>query len=168
MNIKFLGILVALLLVLLPTGLVEAVTTADVTVSATPAFISISVSPTSYGFGSVATGTNYSTSVGYFTITNGSTVQTDQTIAVVNTTWVGGVAWTHSDTGTPGSDTVALYSSNNTGAWNIIVKNAAPNFIAENQPATTNYQFELRLCAPTSFSDGVSKSNVVRVSAAVG
>ena len=168
MNIKFLGILVALLLVLVPVSLVGAATTADVTVSATPQFVSVSVSPTSYGFGSVATSANYSTSTGYFTITNGSSVQTDQTIAVVNSTWVGGIAWTHSDTGTPDADTAALYSSKNTGAWNIIVKNASPNYIAENQAATTNYQFELRLCTPTSFSDGVLKSNVVRVTAVAG
>jgi len=165
---KIIGILVALLLVLIPIGVTEAATTANVTVNATPAFVSISVDPTTYSFGVVETSKNYSTSTGYFTITNGSTVQTDQTIAVVNATWLGGVAWTHSDTGTPDTDTIAMYASKNTGVFDIIVKNTAPNYIAENQAATTNYQFELRIMTPTSFSDGVIKSNVVSVSAAVG
>jgi len=54
------------------------------------------------------------------------------------------------------------------GAFNIIVKKDSPNFIAENQAASTNYQFELRIMTPTSFSDGVIKSNVVSISAAAG
>jgi hypothetical protein len=168
MKIKLIAFLTAFVLILIPIGTVGAATTADVTVNATPQYVSISVAPATYAFGSVATSTNYSTSTGYFTITNGSSVQTDQTIAVVNATWLGGVAWTHSDTGTAGADTVALYASKNTGAFDIIVKNAAPNYIAENQAASTNYQYELRMCTPTSFSDGVIKSNVVRVTAAVG
>jgi hypothetical protein len=168
MNIKFLAILLMLLSIFIPTGIVGAATTADITVNATPQFVGISVSPTTYAFGSIAVSTNYSTSTGYFTLTNASTVQTDQTIAVVNTTWLGGIAWTHSDAGTPNSDTIAMYASKNTGAFNIIVKQAAPNYIYENCPASTNYQFELRIMSPTSFSDGIVKSNTVRISAAAG
>jgi len=50
----------------------------------------------------------------------------------------------------------------------VIVKNGTPNFIAENQAATANYDFGLELVAPTSFTDGVEKSITVRVSAAAG
>jgi hypothetical protein len=150
----------ALLGVLASPALAFAATTATVAVNATPAFVTISCNPTSYSFGVVNTSTNYSTTTGYFTITNGSTVTTDVTIAC-NATWAGGTGWTHSDAGTAGADTVALYSSKNTGAWNIIVKNASPNKISASQSAGGTFQWELRIVTPTSYSDGVIKTNTV-------
>jgi hypothetical protein len=147
-----------------------ALTTADVTVTATPSYISISVLPTTNDFGVVAASSTPSTTTTYFTIDNNSSVVTDQTIAVTTTTWSGGVTWTHSDTCTPGADTAGLMA-NKGGTWgtgDIIVKNASPNPIAENQPATTDYSFGLKLYAPTSFSDGVQKQIIVRVTAVTG
>ena len=170
MKMRLIGLLVVLLLVFFPTGTVGASTTANVTVNATPAFISISVNNATYSFGVVSTSTNYSTVQGYFVITNGSTVQTDNTIGVLNATWIGGVAWTHSDTGTPGADTIAMYSTNDTTAWNIIVKQYknSPNYIYENLPASTNFKFGLRIMTPTSFTDGIIKVNEVTVMSAAG
>jgi len=168
---KIIGILIALLLVLIPTGNVFALTTADVTVNATPAFISISVAPTGYAFNTgtpVETSSTYNTTTSYFTITNGSTVQTDQTISVTTSSWSGGVTWTHSDTCTPGVDTAGL-KANREGTWgtnDVIVKYTTPLYIYENCPANTNYSFGLSLPTPTEFTDGVLKSIVTRVTAA--
>src|SRR3990172_2403909 len=81
------------------------------------------------------------------------------------TTWSGGVTWAHSETATPGADTAGL-KANKGGTWgtgDVIVKNGTPNDIATDQAATTNYQFGLKLWAPTSFGDGVEKSITVRV-----
>lgn len=166
---KLLRALVALTLALvsLPVGSILAATTADVSVTATPAFVSISVSPDNYGYGVVSASATPSTTTSYFTITNSSTVVTDNTIAVTTATWAGGVTWTHSDTATPGSDTVGL-SSNKGGTWgvgDVIVKYNSPNILADDQAATTNWSFGLKLYAPTAFTDGVQKSVTVRVSA---
>ena len=131
---------------------------------------SITVSPTSYNFGAVAASSTPSTTTTYFTITNASTIQTDQTISVTTSTWSGGVTWTHSDTATPGTNTAGLLA-NRGGTWgtgDVIVKYSSPNYIYENCPASTNYSFGLKLIAPTEFTDGVQKSIVVRITAVAG
>lgn len=158
---------------MLATGFVTsalAATDADVTVTATPAYVAISSDQSSYDFGVVAASSTPSTTTIWATITNPSTVQTDQTISVTTSSWSGGVTWTHSDTNTPGADTAGMLT-NRGGTWgvgDIIVKNAAPNFIYENAPASTGYSFGLLLTAPTSFTDGVQKSITVRVTAVAG
>lgn len=158
------GVIAALLLMLLPAMGVLAATSQDVAVNATPAYVTISNSPDNYGFGVVETSTNYSTSQAYFTITNGSSVNIDITIGC-NATWAGGNTWTHDDTGTPGSTTAALYASPDTDAFDIIVKNAAPNDLVAALGAGTPQDWELRLMAPTVFDDGVLKTNTVTLTA---
>lgn len=157
-------LLAALLLIgaLFGTTPVFAATTADVAVNATPAYVSISNAPIDYGFGTVAVSTNYSTSQGYFTVTDSSTVNIDVAVSC-NTTWAGGVTWTHDDTGTPGVDTAALYCSPNTNAFDIVVKNTSPNDLVSNNSG--NIDWELRLMAPTVFGDGVLKTNTVTLTA---
>lgn len=147
-----------------------AATTADVTVTASPSYISIAATNTTYDFGAVIESSVTNTATAYFPIVNSCSVQSDQTISAVTGNWTGGTEWIHSDTATAGIVTAGL-SANQEGAWgvgDIIVKNAAPNFIAENQAATTNYSFGLQLYAPTVFHDGAQKTMVVRISAVVG
>ena len=162
--------LIALAMLLMPSA-AFALTTADVTVYATPSYISISVLPTTKDFGGVAPSDNATTITTFFTITNASTVVTDQTIGVTTAdNWTGGIGWIHSETAVPGVDTVGLYA-NKGGTWgagDIIVKrtNDTPNLLADNQTAITNYGFGLNLLAPTSFSDGVQKQVTVRITAA--
>ena len=146
-----------------------AATTADINVSATPSFVSISCNKATYDFGVIAASstTNTSGEGGWGGITNLSTVQTDQTISVTTATWgSAGVEWTHSDTATIGEDTAGLKAWDGS-AW-VIVKNADPNFIRENLAALTDYTFGLSLLAPSSFTDGVAKSIIVRITAAAG
>ena len=164
------SLLVALTLVLLPATGVFAATTADVAVTATPAFIAITDNVTSYDFGVVAASSTTQSNEDWVGITNTSTVQTDITIAVTSATWAGGVTWTHSDTATPGVDTAGLNSNRGgtLGVSDVIVKFNAPNYIYENCPASTSFTYGIQLLAPTSFGDGVEKSNTVRISAAAG
>lgn len=166
-----LALLVALLpvLVLMP-AIAMAATTANITVNATPEFISISCNVSEYDFGVVAASSTTNTTTAHFGITNLSTVQTDQTIAVTSDNWTGGIGWTHDDGGSPGADTVGLLT-NVGGTWgvgDIIVKYASPNYVYENCPALTDYDFGLGLQAPTSFSDGDERTNVVQITAAGG
>ena len=132
--------------------------------------ISVSVSPGSYDFGTVvASATPYSTTT-YFTLTNGSNVQTDQTISVTTSTWSGGVGWTHSDTCTPDTNTAGL-KVNRGGTWgagDIIVKYSSPNYIYENCPVSTGYSLGLKLWCPTSYTDGIQKQIIVRITAVAG
>jgi len=130
----------------------------------------ISVSPTSKDFGIVATSSTPYTTTTYFTIDNNSTMQTDQTISVTTATWSGGVGWTHSDTCEPGVNTAGLKAARggNWGDADIIIKYDTPNYIYENCPATTDYSFGLKLIAPTSFTDGVQKQIIVRITAVAG
>lgn len=166
----FVSILLALVMMLALTFPALAATTADVTVTYTPQYIAIADNVTSYDFGSVAASANYSTSTTYVGITNTSSVQTDITIAVTGDTWTGGTAHTHSDTAEPGADTVAMWA-NRGGSWgtgDVIVKYASPNYIYENCPATTNFNYGIMIGTPTSTTDGIEKANTVRVSAAAG
>jgi hypothetical protein len=167
MNKKIIGFLVALLLVLVPTGLVGAATTADITVNATPQYITISVNISTYDFGTVANGSVTNTTGGHFGITNDSGVQTDQTIGVTSANWTGGVGWVHNATCTPGKATAGMKAQRVGQSW-VIVKYSSPNYIYENCAASTNYSFDLSLHAPTEFTDEVEKSIVVRITAAAG
>jgi hypothetical protein len=163
---KLIGLLVGIALLVGIPALVSAAT-ADITVTATPQVISITVNPTSYDFGNVAPSDTPSTTTSYFTIDNNSNVQTDQTIAVTTSTWSGGVTWTHSDSCTPGADTAGM-KANKGGTWgtgDVIVKYSSPLYIAGAQAANTDYSFGLKLWAPTSFSDAVEKTITVRVTA---
>ena len=132
---------------------------------------SITVSPISYNFNTVAVNGTPSSTTTYFLIDNTSTLQTDQTISVTTSTWSGGVTWTHSDTATPNTNTAGL-KANKEGTWgtgDVIVKYGATwNDIATNQPANTDYSFGLKLIAPTDYTDGVEKTIVVRITAAAG
>ena len=141
-----------------------AATTQDVTVTATPTFLAIANAPATYNFGAVAASSTPATAQAYFTITNGSSVPTNIAIAAVTANWTGGVGWIHDDTGAgAAADTAGLKSSNNTGAYNIAVKNAAPNNITSNLPVASNCTWELKLYAPSSFADGAQKTMVVRL-----
>jgi len=158
-----------LILAMLLVGLVPiiAATTADVTVTATFAFVGISANASSYNFGVVAASSTTNTPLTLVAITNSSTVATNITISVTASTWTGGVAWTHSDTATPGADTVGLKAGKTGGSVSdVIVKYASPNAIYSNCPASTNFTYGMQLLAPTSGSDGVQKSNTVRLTAA--
>ena len=167
---RLLGMLVAILLVFIPVVGVGA-STADVTVNATPAYISISVAPTIYSFGVVqASGVTNTTNTTYFTVTNtATTVTTNNTISVNASAWAsGGAGWTHSDTATAGDNTVGL-EANKGGSWgtgDVVVKNADPLQIATNQTALTNWDFGLQLRAPTVFTDGQTNSILVTITAA--
>lgn len=151
---------------------VIAATTAEFTVTATGEYISITDNVTSYAFGTVAGSSTTNMSTEYVGITNPSTVQTDQTIAVTGDWTSGGTGWTHDNTGTPGSNTAAMLA-NRGGTWgvgDVVVETLAgsPNYIYENCPATTNYNYGVGLHAPTDFADGEENSNTVRITAAAG
>lgn len=146
-------------------------TTADVTITVTPALIEVSDNVSSIDFGTLNVGATSNTSTDFVGITNTSNIQTDQTIAVTGNTWTGGATpWTHSDTATAGADTAGLYS-NRGGTWgsgDVIVKYSSPNYIYEDCPATTDYDYGLSMIMPTSSTVYDQKTNTVRIEAGAG
>lgn len=164
---SMLGLLLAVGLFVGITIPAFAATTQDVTVTATPTFISIANAPATYDFGAVAASSTPATAQAYFTITNGSSVPIDITIGAQTANWTGGVGWVHDDTGAgAAADTAGLMSSNNTGAYNIAVHNVTPQELTADVPVSTNPQWELKLYSPSSFADGAEKTMVVRLTAA--
>lgn len=144
-------------------------TTADVTILVTPGSVGASDNVTTIDYGTVITGGTAQTLTAYIGITNTSTVISDHTISVTGNTWTGGAtAWTHSDTATAGADTVGL-KANRGGTWgvgDIIVKYSTPNYIYENCPVSTNYDYGLQILLPTSTTVTDQKTNTVRVTVA--
>lgn len=166
------SILLALVLIMGSSIPALAATYVDISVTATPTFVAISCDQSSYDFGTVVASTDENTATNWATIDNTSSVQTDQTISVTASVWDGGAGtdWTHSDTATAGEDTAGLLA-NKGGTWgtgDIIIKNASPNYIAEDQAANTDYSFGIKLVAPTSFTDGTQKSITITISAVAG
>ena len=162
-HLRILGVLALLGSLFLFASPAFALTTAGITINATPLYVSISNAPDGYGFGVIAVSTNYSTAVDYFTITNDSGTDIDITIGC-NSTWDGGLGWTHDDSGTPGAATAALYATPATTAWNIVVQNAAPADLYT-ATAEASPKWGLRLMSPTSFPDGVLKVITVTLTA---
>ncbi len=167
-NWRILSWLLALVLVVVmsPVGLAIAANTATVTITATPNYVAITDNATSYDFGGVAESATPVTGTSYVTITNGSSVQTDQSINIAGN-WTGGAGWVHNDAGAAGDNISALKASRGTGLYTITVT-VAGVYIYENCPASENYSYELKLLAPTVFYDGVQKSNTITITAVAG
>ena len=162
-------LLLILTMVLVWATPVLAATDADVDVTYTVEYLDITDNATTVAFGTLATSATPSTATSYIAITNSSSVQVDATIGVVNATWTGGTAHTHSNTATPGADTTGLKASRGTGAFDVIVKQAAAwNYIYENAAAGADWTYELKLYVPTSTTDGVEKTNTVRTTIVSG
>ena len=163
-----LAIAMSLLLVIVPVSVALAATTADVTVTATPSYVGISCNETAYNFGTVSASDIVQTWTSYFGVTNTSSIVIDVSIGVTTTSWSGGTGWTHSETATPGADTAGL-EANAGGTWDtgdVIIRNASPLLIADDQAASTDFNWGMQLHAPTSFSDGEQKQIIVRLTAA--
>jgi len=164
------SIILAFLLVAVWVVPVLGATDADVTVTYTVEYLAITDNTTTVAFGTIAASATPYTPTDYIAITNDSSVQVDATISVTGSTWTGGTAHTHSDTATPGANTVGL-KTNRGGTWgvgDIVVKYDTPNYIYENCAAGVDFAYGLKLYAPTSTSDGVQKSNTVRITVASG
>jgi len=146
-------------------------TTADVSITFTLQAIAVSDNATTWACGTIAPSSTPATATSYVGVTNTSNVQTDITISVTSATWTtAGTAYTHAEDATPGEDTVGLKASKGTGAFDVVVKFSSPNYIYENCPATTNFDYELKLYAPTSTTEETptEHTNTVRITAVSG
>lgn len=160
-----LGLCLLLPLVFVAGGALAS-TSENVTVNATPAYITISNAPSTYDFGVIAAGSNENTGNAHFTVTNGSTVNID--ISANCTGWSsGGSSWTYND---PGADTGNLDASSADGGaggstgqgnYDISIPNAASVLLCDNVTSATNPTWELELDAPSSFTHGDEQETTI-------
>jgi len=130
--------------------------------------------PTSKGFGTVDTSTDYWSNDSaptwplddiecYFTVTNNSGAAVD--ITVKGTNFTGGVGWTLA--GTPAENTVTMKAGKSGDALEanmVTLTTSELSFIA-GLPDTNSKKWELKLETATSHTDGVEKTGTVTLTA---
>lgn len=188
-----LPLLIALVLVFGTAIPVSAATFADITVTAVPLFISISIAQSTWtingidGSGKIATGTTYySNPTGasgdvtaptatvvdgdcYFLIVNTSTVETDLTANMVDFT--SGDAMTNVNTGYANNGANAYGASTYTtgAAWPagaVILKSSASTALKGNVTATTNVYFGVAIkIKSAAFGVGTSMTSTITTTA---
>ena len=165
------AIAISLLLAIFPVGLALAATTADVTVTATPSFLSITNLPASWPIGSVSANSTPNTGIDYFEITNSSGVAMD--ISIKCNGWSGVSSWSY---GAPATNTANLTASsgNSTGGgssgagtYDIDVLDGSDSLLIDAVAAGVNPNWELQLNAPTDFTFGDEQTTTVTITATV-
>ena len=168
MRRTLIAIVMALALVLIPVGSAFALTTADVTVTATPGFVSITNLPDSWDAGTILADTDVDTGGHYFTITNASTVAMD-----INIQCDGWTSWTY---GAPGADQGQLKASSANGGtggstgegnYDITVLDSVDTLLCDGVAKATNPTWELQLDAPSSFTGVDVQTSIVTITASV-
>jgi len=125
----------------------------------------ISNTPTSYGFGTVAESSTTPTGLTHFTVTNNSAYAVNITIS--GTDMTGGTTWTLSNDGSAGNMIYGLNAGLEGGSYNVIVNTAGGNTLVSGLAGGGGTQkWGLQLLAPTTMSDGASKSGTVTLTAA--
>jgi hypothetical protein len=162
-----LATLLAVALTVVPVGSALAANTADVTVNATPGWVSIIVAPTSQDFGVVLAGATPDTTAGVgFTVTNDSTVAMDLDVQCT-TVWgpvTGTNSWTYADAAA--ADTGSLNFSTTGGPPWTFIPSAAAVAMADAVGVGTDPTFDLQLEAPTSFTHVDEQQCIITLTAA--
>ena len=163
-GLKYFVMLVAIMALALMPVAVSAATTAGVTISATPTFISIALNVSTFNFSTVTADTDEDTTTGYFGVTDSSTVTVNTTIQC-NSTWTGGGnnwAWD-----VAGENQGLIKASNGTGAYDVVIAAIDTEYSLNiSGVAGTNFVFELELDAPSSFTYGDPQSCQLKLTAA--
>jgi len=163
----------ALMLVLSFSMPVFAQSTTDVTVTATPTYLSISNTPTTEALGMLAASST-TWAIGTapadplvdagctFTVTNDGNVA--ENIAITATDFTGGVGWTLASA--VGSNTVVMKAGKSGDAHSamvVVATTGGANFIsALAASATKKWEFNL---STGTFTDGVAKSSTITLTA---
>jgi hypothetical protein len=173
MKKTLIAILLAVALAVIPATGVLAATSQDVTVTATPSYISItnnSATGNNYDFGAVTISTTPNTGTGYFTITNDSTVVID--INIKCNGWSGANSWTY---GSPiGADKGFLDASSTFGGaggssgagnYDVEILNGTDSLLCDDLAVGNDPDWELQLNTPDSFSFGDQQTTTVTLTA---
>jgi hypothetical protein len=165
MKKTIIAVLLALALIVVPAASVFAADYADVTVTATPTYISItnnSATGNNYDFGVIAASSHNNTSTGYFTVTNDSTVNINVNIVCDGWHTPPTNHWTYAS---PAADTAELLASDGGGGYGVTVDDSTPALLHTTSNPGDDFTWELQLEAPTSFSYGDQQTTTVTISA---
>ena len=185
MRKKLITTLLIIGILLVPTTVAQAATSATVTVYATPSYYSIAVTPTSFTFGGpvgvldvsqiIYASTNTTsapsnpihTSEAPFKLSNNSTVRINVAISTDN--WTGGDGWVVSHTATPGANTFGMKAGVNgtDPAAMVLVRKTGPDTLKTGTAVGEDWTFDMQLLTPTSYTDGVVKTGTVTITATV-
>ena len=163
----------ALVMVLSFSMPVFADSTADVTVTATPTYISISNTPTTEALGMLAANSTI-WAIGTapadplvdagctFTVTNNGNVA--ENIAITATDFAGGVGWT---LGTPAQNVVRLKAGKSGDALetDMVTLTTSPQAFISSLAGSATKKWEIKMETPTSFTDGVTKTSTITLTA---
>jgi len=154
------AILLALALAVIPAANAFAAKTADVTVTATGAKLSIAITAGSpHDFGTVLESDTVASALTQFTLTNNGTVAADIVIHGHNSTvGGGGTLWTLADA--PGTDTYAMQFSRNSAPGWTVIKTTDVTYMS-NLAALGTDQFGLQLSTPTSITDTTNQQTML-------
>lgn len=123
----------------------------------------LSQDPTYVNFGQVAAGSTPETGLTYLTVTNNSGYTID--IQISGTDMTGGVGWTLDDDCDPDQNTFGLKAGLDGASepyYTIVVKKTSPyNFLVESLESSESQDWGLKLYAPTSFTDSVTKTGTI-------
>jgi hypothetical protein len=175
MKKTLLAILLAVALTVIPVSSVLAANTADVTVTATPGWVSITNTEASFGFGVVNAGDTPNTGTGWATITNSSTIAMDINIQCDGWSPVSGSnSWSY---GASGPDTAQLNASSANGGaggssgagdYDITVPAVPPGsaaLLCDAVAVGVSPSWELELEAPSSFTHVDEQTTTVTLTA---
>ena len=122
---------------------------ASVLVTATGAYMAITLSASSYDFGTLTGGATASTKQGNFSVNSTSSITID--VLVQAATWTsGGTAWTY---GASAYNTAQLYCSNDSATFSTTISTGSTSNLTDGLAASSGEEFELRIIAPTDFAD---------------
>jgi hypothetical protein len=163
-------VVMALFAVVAGYGYVSAATSDTVVITGTPAYLDISISPSSYDFGNLDQGVDENTGNGYFTVTDtSSTVNYD--LNIQSNGWnSSGSAWTW---GAPGTDTGNMTASSanggaggsgGAGTYDIHILNGSDLLLSDNVSPSTNPTFELQWEMASTFTHGNSQNSTITLS----
>jgi hypothetical protein len=163
MKKTILAILLALALVLIPVSSAFAAKTEEVTINATPGYISITSVPDTYDFGIVDEGATENTTATPLNIDNVSKRAID--ITIVCDGWASGAGskWTY---GASDNDTGQLNFSITGGAPWTLVPDAVAVEIVDNLAADTDQTYDLQLEAPSVMTFGDEQETLITLTAA--
>ena len=159
MKKTLLAILLALALIVVPVGSALAGDTAGVTVTATPSFLGIENSPSTWPIGTVTADTDEETGEGNFTLTNVSNVAIDTTIGC--TVWSGTQSWAY---GLAAEDQGQL-SFGTGGGYNTVVPAGSTVTFVDDIAAYATQGWGLKLDTPSSFTHGYVQTTTVTITA---
>jgi len=168
------SVVLALALLMVPVSGAFAASTQEVTVTATPSFVSISNTPTSEALGTIADSTTHWANPGgaptdtlddaecLFTVTNDGSVTVN--IQIKATDFTGGVGWTLASTA--GENQVVMkagFEGETAGEMQVVTTSNAAFISSLASSADIDWEFSLET---GTFTDGTEKSSTITLTAA--